>query len=165
MDGFKKSLLALVGLLILSTAPAPPVSHGQGQPQQPRKFYLTRTGYTGDRARSACTAGYHMASLWEILDPSNLRYDTELGFVQDDSGFGPPIEFGWIRTGGTANVAPLRGFSNCNAWTSAVELDFGTVVGLGDVWAPISPTAHVISPWETNVFPCEFARRVWCMQD
>lgn len=99
MDAFKKSLLVLIGLLVLLAAPVPFISQAQEQPQRPRKFYLTRTGYTGARALSACTAGYHMASLWEIHDPSNLRYDTELGFVQDDSGFGPPIEFGWIRTG------------------------------------------------------------------
>jgi hypothetical protein len=27
-----------------------------------------------------CAVGYHMASLWEIHEPSNLRYDTALGF-------------------------------------------------------------------------------------
>ena len=41
-----------------------------------------------------------MASLGEIHDTSNLRYDTDLGLTLADSGFGPPIVFGWIRTGG-----------------------------------------------------------------
>jgi hypothetical protein len=46
-----------------------------------------------------------MASMWEISDPSNLRYDTQLGVTTADSGFGPPAGtsfvafFGWVRTG------------------------------------------------------------------
>ncbi len=58
----------------------------------PRKFYLTKTLHTGAQALSACATGYHMASLWEIHDPTNLRYNTELGFTSgSDSGFGPPV--------------------------------------------------------------------------
>jgi hypothetical protein len=57
-----------------------------------RKFYLTRTTHTGAEALSACAGGYYMASMWEIHDPSNLRYDTELGFTRGDSGFGPPSQ-------------------------------------------------------------------------
>ena len=97
MFSFKRSLLALVGVLALVGALAtmmPLVSRGQGgNPlnRDPRKaYYLTQTTHNGGQARSACAAGYHMASLWEILDTSNLRYNTELGFTQEDSGFGPP---------------------------------------------------------------------------
>ncbi len=57
----------------------------------PRKFYLTKTYHNGAQALSACATGYHMASMWEIHQPSNLRYDTDLGFIVADSGFGPPV--------------------------------------------------------------------------
>ena len=119
MFSFKRSLIALVGLLIVVGTLAtlmPLVSRGQGNNPivaqlQPRKFYLTKTeDYTGSQALSACASGYHMASLWEIFDTSNLRYDTALGASSTDSGSGPPVAVyfglghfegdGWIRTGG-----------------------------------------------------------------
>jgi hypothetical protein len=106
MRSFKKSLIALVGLLVLFGAIAaltPLASRGQGQGKQQRglrKYYLTQTTHTGGQSLSACAEGYHMASLWEILDPSNLSYDTSLGFTLADSGSGPPASsLGWIRTG------------------------------------------------------------------
>jgi hypothetical protein len=108
MYSFRKSLLALLGLLVIALAALMPlVGRGQGnipnvaQPFGPRKFYLTQTRHVGNEVLAVCAAGYHMASLWEIFDPSNLRYDTQLGFTLEDSGFGPPsFEGGWIRTGG-----------------------------------------------------------------
>ena len=33
-----------------------------------------------------------MASMWEIHDPSDLRYDTDLGLTLADSGSGPPSD-------------------------------------------------------------------------
>ena len=48
----------------------------------PRKFYLTQALHNGAQALSACAQGYHMASLWEIHDTSNLRYDTDLGLTR-----------------------------------------------------------------------------------
>ena len=74
------SLLIIILIAAASTASA----------EKARKFYLTQTGFTGSQALTACANGYHMASLWEILDPSNLRYNTTLGFTTQDSGFGPP---------------------------------------------------------------------------
>ena len=43
-------------------------------------FYLTRTTHVGNQVLTACAAGYHMASLWEILDPSNLKSQHGIGF-------------------------------------------------------------------------------------
>lgn len=104
-----------------------------------------------------------MASLWEILEPSNLSYDTQLGFTQDDSGSSPPnaVE-GWIRTGHFANSAGLAGDSNCNAYMSAEPQDFGTIVFLGRDW---NASATIISPWIAGGHPCNSPFRVWCVQD
>jgi hypothetical protein len=168
MDGFKKYLLVLFGLLILSAAPAPPVSHGQGPPQRPRQFYLTRTLHTGGQALSACAAGYHMASLWEIHDPSNLRYDTDLGLTRADSGFGPPTGiggFGWIRTGYFAESAGHSvGTVNCNAWRSADSLADGTAITLPTFWDSTSVSV-VTGPWFAAPSPCNSQLSVWCVED
>ena len=84
-----------------------------------RTFYLTKDFHDGSQALTACAPGFHMASLWEIFDPSNLRYDATLGFTRDDSGSGPPQgSFGWIRTGTGATTSNFAGVGNCNAWQS-----------------------------------------------
>jgi hypothetical protein len=69
----------------------------------PRKFYLTQDKFNGSEALTACAEGYHMASLWDIFDISNLNYDTTLGLTYDDSGSAPPSDNGWIRTGVPSN--------------------------------------------------------------
>ena len=71
-----------------------------------QKFYLTKDSFQGGQALTACAKPFHMASLWEILDPSNLKYDTGRGYINDDSGSGAPANvIGWIRTGGPASGA------------------------------------------------------------
>ena len=93
-----------------------------------RQFYLTQTTHTGAAALYACAPGYHMASMWEILDPSNLLYNVSRGATQDDSGDGPPNDLdGWVRTGNNASGAGSAGSANCDAWTSQFEEDDGTV--------------------------------------
>src|SRR5262245_60366073 len=85
---------AMVGLLAVCalTIGAPTLVEAKN------KFYLTKDGFQGNAVLTACDAGFHMASLWEIHDPSNLQYDTR-GFTLADAGSGPPAVLGWIRTG------------------------------------------------------------------
>jgi hypothetical protein len=95
--------------------------------KQPRSYYLTRSTFTGAHVLTACTSGYHTASLWEIYDTSNLRYNTTLGITVDDSGSGPPDGAGWIRTGYfSSGKASVIGQDNCFTWTSDSDQDFGT---------------------------------------
>lgn len=161
MFSFKRSLIVAVMLGLLSL---PLMSVGAADDKKgPRKFYLTKTLYNGSGALSACAEGYHMASLWEILDPSHLRYDTELGFTYEDSGSGPPSSGGWIRTGNFSNASDTPGFGNCNAWTSASSADSGSFVGLPTgFWAN---TARIISPWTAVAGQCNYLERVWCVED
>jgi hypothetical protein len=126
-----------------------------------RKFYLTQTGFNGSQALNACDEKYHMASLWEIFDVSTLQYDTQKGFVTQDSGSGPPVSIGWVRTGfGSSNNSFTPGVPNCNAWTTT--LGNGTVVDLFTLWNQV-PT--VISPWRGLVGVCVDSHKVWCVQD
>jgi hypothetical protein len=173
MNAFKKYLPVLALVLIFGAA----FQSSNSVPEQlkaiqselsrlkPRRFYLTRTTHDGAEALTACAAGYHMASMWEILDPSNLRYDTELGFTRDDSGSGPPTSIsGWIRTGSDGLATSVQGEGNCRAWTSAISTDRGTVVALPSVWA-LPPETIITNPWFASTNQCIFNLRVWCVQD
>ena len=128
-----------------------------------QKFYLTKDSFQGGQALTACAKPFHMASLWEILDPSNLKYDTGRGYINDDSGSGAPANvIGWIRTGGPASGAGGSGGANCNAWTSSSNLDTGTDVELSQGW---NGAANVASPWNADTELCNGSLRVWCVQD
>ena len=169
MDVFRMSLPIVSGLVgLIVAAEVRPDREAQGPPARPRAFYLTQDHFTGAEALSACAEGYHMASLWEIFDTSNVRYKTDLGFTQGDSGSGPPtFVFGWIRTGYTASVNPLPGQANCNGWTSDDGADAGTLVLLQSNWTNDGVNAESvsgISPWRTAPGGC-IARNVWCVQD
>src|SRR5262245_44703036 len=78
----------------------------------PRSFYLTKSPVQGNQVLSACGAGFHMASRFEIASLSGLVYDSKRGASSDDSGSGPPSSAatysssgpsGWIRTGADAH--------------------------------------------------------------
>ena len=174
MNKLKNSLivLAVVATLLnlallagtLMTPMVPTVVAETEKEKAPRNFYLTTTEHNGSQALTACAEGYHMASVWEILDPSNLRYDTALGFMQQDSGFGPPTgRSGWIRTGYFATDFGTPGNANCRAWTNASNANTGTLVVLGGMWD--STNAKAISPWETSELACHLTNHVWCVQD
>ena len=172
MKTIKDSVNALAFLLLVAAAAAiimPFASRGQGDSQNApplrtaRLFYLTTTDHNGSEALTACATGFHMASLWEILDTSNLRYDTTRGLTHADSGLGPPFAVhGWIRTGNQVGDDGA-GNANCLAYTTASELVFGTTVDLPRVWA--SPEVTLISPWEALAITCNQPKRVWCVQN
>jgi hypothetical protein len=177
MSSFRKSLVAVAGLTLLVAALAallPLAGRGQGTrltaaPQPPmcgqRKFYLTKTKHDGSEALTACAEGYHMASLWEIHDPSNLRYDTALGVTTPDSGSGPPnavLSEGWIRTG-RFHEGPEAGQATCQEWTDGSSATRGTAVFLAPIWDDESTTR--IAPWHALAGTCSFPRGVWCVQD
>jgi hypothetical protein len=138
---------------------------------RPRKFYLTVDRFDGAQAPAACAPGFHMASMWEILDPTGLRYDTTLGFTQADSGSGPPADddfaadYGWIRTGARASGGPSPLVAeNCHAYTSNSGEALGTGVRLQVPWG-VSDVSSVVAPWERFRFGCQNPERVWCVQD
>ncbi|MCP4538237.1 MAG: hypothetical protein GY832_13945 [Chloroflexi bacterium] len=129
-----------------------------------RQYYLTTTNYTGGNADEidACTDGYHFASLWEILNPANLKYNTVLGYNREDSGQGPPsyIE-GWIRTGYSSSDDNTPGLGNCSAWDSSDGAQYGTTIRLPNDW-DVATDIHV---WDASAYSCAFPLRVWCVAD
>lgn len=131
-----------------------------------RKFYLTQGTFTGSQALTACAVDYHMASLWEIFEFSNLKYDTTLGLTPEDSylSSGPPRgEFGFIRTGPSSSTSAISGEDNCDLWTNGTSAERGSVVMLTSAWdsATVSPT----DPWFSRTLPCDADVRVWCVQN
>jgi hypothetical protein len=104
-----------------------------------------------------------MASLWEILDPSNLRYDSLLGATLADSGQGPPAGLdGWVRTGNPPSGLPLAGDGNCLAWSTNMNLFFGSTAKLGTDWSASSALGGV---WDVGTSLCNGSYRVWCIED
>jgi hypothetical protein len=102
-----------------------------------RHFYLTSANYSTNQALTACAAGYHMASLWEILNVSKLVYDYDHLSAKklDDSGWGPPSGWnGWVRTGYISSGDNIAGNGNCRNWSSVSSGDYGVSVRLSRYW-------------------------------
>ncbi len=137
-----------------------------------RQYYLSRSYVQADEAPSACTAGYHFASIWEIADPSSLRYNTTLGLASPDSGEGPPTAislfgspvpvYGWVRTGYSFSISEPIGQANCATWLSKYGFYFGTVANLPSNW---TSAQQEIGVWNTETRTCDTYKWVWCVQD
>ena len=127
-----------------------------------RGYYLTKGNVIGSAALTACVSGYHMASFGEVLDPSNLSYNRTLGRTAADSGFGPPLAAGWVRSGFSATVSGVG--ANCNVWTSRSSSDHGIVAATGAL-----TTAGIV--FDTSAAACDGSGLnipgpgVWCVQN
>ena len=132
-----------------------------------RRYYITSEYYAADEVLTACAAGFHAASLWEIYDTTTLHYDRTLGIATSaDQGSGPPTDLGgWIRTGHHNFLDPpeIPGQMSCNAWRSTSGDDKGTVVWLGSWWdaEPVESS----SPWIATLWQCDLHQSVWCVED
>jgi hypothetical protein len=143
----------------------------------PRKYFITATEYqpTIISVAKACGPGFHFASLFEILEPSGLLYDTKnpLAFYQPsnyDQGSGPPtFRAGWIRTGFVRFAdTDAPGQSNCNSWTTNNVEAFGTAVTLSGAWNNLyaQEDAIPIAPWWIAIaYQCNQQLPVWCVSD
>jgi hypothetical protein len=124
---------------------------------QRKRFYATKGSVLGGDASTACATGYHVASLWEISDPSNLTYDTSLGFTWPHQANGPPNEYpGWIEIGGG---------SDCAGYTSPDPDVTGTAVRLPIGFELFGSAATPASPWQLYdavVLSCGISLPVWC---
>jgi len=166
-------LLAVVLAALLLSGPATGVerpatiqSSAETAVRAGRYYYLTDADVASDAALAACAPGYRMASLWEIVDPSNLTYayDHPDAHTKADSGQGPPSEwFGRVRTGGPSSVANNAGTGNCAAWTSVDGGDYGSFVRLTRAWE--APPGEIGGIWDAHAFGCNLDGPVWCVAD
>ena len=103
-----------------------------------------------------------MASLWEIFDPSALKYNTQLGHSNADSGQGPPSDdTGWVRTGYSSNTSDTPGQGNCSAWNITGSRSSGSYAYLPKNW----DGGYDTYVWEVGTTACNQAPRVWCVSD
>jgi len=129
-----------------------------------RHFYVTSSQYATNAVLTACASGYHMASLWEILDVSSLTYDYDpaVAKTNTDAGYGPPASWnGWVRTGSTTSGSSTTGMGNCQNWSSVSGSDYGVSVQLISAW---ETTPGDISTWNANSYPCNYIGPVWCVK-
>ncbi len=155
----------LLTYLVLAgeSASASEMEAAQAASTDTRQFYLSLATVDGAGAPTACAAGYHMASLWEIADPSNLVYNTALGRIKPDSGQGPPTaQPGWVRTGNDSHGALPSGNANCNAWTSNLTGLKGSAVHLPLDW---TAGAEAMGVWVATTEDCSYGDPVWCIED
>jgi hypothetical protein len=130
-----------------------------------RHFYLTTQNYSPSAALTVCATGYHMASLWEILDVSSMTYDYDhpAAYTKADSGYGPPSYwYGWVRTGGDSSGSSTTGTGNCLTWTSTSGTDYGVAVRLSNTW---ETAPGDILAWDATPFTCNMSGPVWCVGD
>ena len=128
-----------------------------------RRFYLTQTTHNGSQAILACAVGFHFASMWELVDVTELEYDLARGSTEADSGRSAPFGVGWVRTGFIAvNSTGVEGIDNCSAWsTSGGE---GTRAELsGNGWLLDSATR--VAPWRVTLQGCSVPLPVWCVEN
>jgi hypothetical protein len=164
-------LVALTASRVRATAPASPAALSVTT-LGVRQYYLSRSYVQASQALAACAPGYHFASIWEITDPSSLRYNTTLGLPSPDSGEGPPTAIsllgspfatrGWIRTGYASSTSGTIGWANCGAWSSADSSHWGSVANLPSDW---TAGEQDIGVWNTEVRTCDTYNWVWCVQD
>jgi hypothetical protein len=142
------------------------VTAGSSQPM----YYLTSSTYNGDAVTpvnipnetDVCDSGYHFASMWEIVDPSNLEYNTSKGLTRADGGSGPPSAIkGWVRTG-YISASSIAGQANCTIWTSSSDQVSGTWVALSNTWAANDQELFV---WDIDIDTCDTDNYVWCVED
>jgi hypothetical protein len=103
-----------------------------------------------------------MASLWEILDPSALQYDSQRGITYEP-GVPPTDDRGWLRTGYfPSGIGGGPGEMNCFAATQSSGAYYGTISFIIPFWTwPAQPT----SPWAHEAVLCDTTTRVWCVED
>ena len=161
------TLPILVAFLFMGLFPAPTFTADPAptivMPVE-KSFYLTPDRYYPNEALTACAAGYHFASIWEIWYFSNFTYNTELGISQRDSGLGPPALLeGWVRSG-----IPFTSDNNCRAWNSTAKRDSGILahINFNHLFSgAVDPLISGDSPWKVVSRECSQLNRVWCASD
>jgi hypothetical protein len=135
-----------------------------------RRYYLTKNLADGLQALNACASGFHMASRWELDDPSSLEYDPILGRQNNDSGQGPPVgnEFGeqvggWVRTGSVSMDLGFGVMTNCDTWSTNDGSSVGTFLSIDVNWNTAGTALG--TPWIAGSGACNSSIAVWCIED
>ena len=141
-----------------------------------RRYYLTIGETNGGGPKFMCASGYHFASVFELMEVSQLEYNGSEGRNLDDAGEGPPSgnllsgplrSSGWVRTGSAAAVAiSTDAAPNCNDWVSVAKAEIGAVAYLPRPGPATLSSAYVAeAPFIVSGLNCANLRPVWCIED
>ena len=107
-----------------------------------KTFYQTTTAHNGWDAATACAAGFHVPTAWELSFFEGYEYDFLLG-EQGSQPNTPPLNSGWI-------------FNYCDAsdeWAQSFAGGFGKETYLD------------LFKWELGFVTCNIQLKVWCFSD
>ena len=147
-----------------------------GVPAKPKMYYLTNKYFDGADAITACDSGFHMASLSEIQDPSNLQYAPKPTPVYDSHDSPPfdqasdqfPDHTGWVRTEAEALTGLVY---NCDVWRSSSDQQSGATMTRRSLWGEnnghsLSEEPDPAAWWQsTQTASCDQRESVWCVEN
>lgn len=124
-----------------------------------RRYLMSTSFSAGDGVLTLCPSDFHFASMWELINPSALAYDTILGAQDEDSGSGPPgFRPAWVRSGASFNSNnSTRG--NCDGWT----IFTGGSGATAELRTPIDAQGQ--PAWEMDDVGCDIVLSAWCIED
>ena len=131
---------------------------------------ITVASFTGGDAITACDSGFHMASISEIQDPSNLQYANRstaaYDSLVDGQRLGPPSDrMGWVRTG---SFLPAGVPDYCDFSMSSFEQQTGTTMSRRTLWDhPSTELQASAAPswWYTTQESSSQPESVWCVEN
>ena len=187
------SLVSLVGMVGVSSAAenamqtvitqvqniqmavhALPATVNDRVPGKPKMYYLTSGQVLGAHATFACSTGFHVANLFEIIDTSNLQYAT--GFPGafsdivsiDDQRDGPAvIDFGWVRTGYASTPDATRDpYESLNCNNGPITNWNRQRMGDGSALYDTVTASQMNSEWVgVCARQCNQSYHVWCVEN
>lgn len=133
-----------------------------------KMYYLTENTFDGGDAIMACDLGFHMASMSEIQDPSNLQYANRstaaYALLVDGQKLGAPSNrTGWVRSG----VSPPSSAYDCGDWRGRYDTELGNTLALYDFWYASEhdqPISGLNTWWQAARKPCSQREHVWCVE-
>jgi len=156
MHGFSLGLEYKFGKNNTSSANGEADECGGGICTERRRIYLTKEDHRGDTVLSACTTGFNVAAVSELIDLSNYDYDTKLGLVYQPGTGAPNGTAGWVYANPDSGNAV-----NCEGFSSGSVDREGAVVWLRAITRSNTP---IVDLFNSGFRFCGFAIPVWCVE-
>ena len=140
-------------------------------PARAKMYHLTKNSFDGGDAIMACDPGFHMARIFEILDPTHLQYANRsimYDSLVDEPGLGPPADrMGWVCIG-SLPLAGVPDYSDYNM--SSFDQQNGITVAFhtANIWGDLTMDPFSSDPttgWQTVHRLLSYPQPVWCVED
>jgi hypothetical protein len=129
---------------------------GGGICTERRRIYLTQEEHRGDTVLPACTTGFNIAAVSELIDLSNYDYDTKLGKVFQPGTGVPNGTAGWVYANTNSGNA-----NDCENFTSGSLEKEGVVVRVNPITSTDTP---IVELFNTGFRTCSNPQSVWCIE-